>query len=226
MQKLSVLFLQGPLGPFFRKLAKTFTRAGYKTHKINFNGGDRYYSGADEVTDYTGKPEHWPSFLHEYLLEHSISAVFLLGDCRFYHRTAKPICAQLGVAFMVFEEGYLRPNTVTLEQDGVNALSTLDTSVDRIRRTNAKDIKTPLVVGNTMRQRVVYASLYYWAAYFGRKDFADYAHHRAFHPVREGYCWLRGFARKWLVKPADYRLKKLANPYTESKVLPCTFAGA
>ena len=208
MQKSSVLFLQGPLGPFFRELAGAFSRAGYYTHKINFNGGDRFYAGADKVVDYKGEPNGWLDFLQEYLMEHSIDAVFLLGDCRYYHRIAKPVCDHLGVAFMVFEEGYLRPNTITLEPHGVNALSRLDLSLERLRQTTVQPVKTPVKIGNTMLSRTVYASLYYWAARFSRKEFPHYRHHRASSPVREGYCWLRGFARKWLVKPADFMMKR------------------
>lgn len=45
MTESAVLFLQGPLGPFFKRLARTFSKAGYITHKINFNGGDRFFRG-------------------------------------------------------------------------------------------------------------------------------------------------------------------------------------
>ncbi|AMO58713.1 capsule biosynthesis protein [Endozoicomonas montiporae] len=209
VHKSSVLFLQGPLGPFFRELAGAFSRAGYCTHKINFNGGDRFYAGADKVVDYQGEPDNWLAFLQEYLMEHSIDAVFLLGDCRYYHRIAKPLCDSLGVAFMVFEEGYLRPNTITLETHGVNALSRLDLSIKTLRETIVQPTEeAPVTIGSTIFARAVYASLYYWAGYFGHGQFAHYRHHRASNPVREGYCWIRGFARKWLVKPADYRIKR------------------
>ena len=208
-ESYSVLFLQGPLGPFFRRLAQHFSAAGCDTHKINFNGGDRFYSGADHVLDYSGTPEGWPSFLQHYLLENDIKAVFLLGDCRFYHRAAKPICDQLGVAFMVFEEGYLRPDTITLESGGVNALSALDVSVERIQATEKCSVKAPVGMGATMSRRVLYAALYYWAAFFTRWRFPHYQHHRAFHPVREGACWIRGYIRKQLVKPSDRKIHKL-----------------
>jgi len=35
-----VLLLQGPQGPFFRRLAADLTEAGAVVHKVNFNGGD------------------------------------------------------------------------------------------------------------------------------------------------------------------------------------------
>src|SRR5207253_3330067 len=35
-----VLLLQGPVGPFFRRLAARLRAAGAEVHKVNFNGGD------------------------------------------------------------------------------------------------------------------------------------------------------------------------------------------
>lgn len=220
MEKKAVLFLQGPLGPFFRELARTFAAAGYVTHKISFNGGDRFYAGADHLADYSGTPENWPVFLQKYLLKHNISAVFLLGDCRYYHRTAKPVCDQLGVAFMVFEEGYLRPNTITLEPHGVNALSRLDLSRETIRDTEICSTETPQIIGLSMRSRMLHASVYYWAAFFNRWRFPHYRHHRAFNPVREGYCWIRGYFRKKKVRASDQAIQdKLTGEFSQRFVL-------
>ncbi len=209
MSNSSVLFLQGPLGPFFKALAKTFSEAGYTTHKINFNGGDHFYSGADYVVDYGNTPEQWSSFLREYLQKQKISAVFIMGDCRYYHRTAKSVCDELGVEFWVFEEGYLRPNTITLEQHGVNALSQLDLTPQTLRAFPKCKAQSPCIIGSNMRQRVIAAAAYYWAGRFARNQFEHYQHHRAFSPVREGYCWIRGAVRKQLVKLHDANIQRL-----------------
>ena len=206
MSKASVLFLQGPLGPFFRELAKVFSDAGYITHKINFNAGDRFFSGADFVIDFPGTPGAWPDFLRAYLQQHQISSVFLLGDCRLYHRLAKPVCDQLGINFMVFEEGYVRPDTITLERHGVNALSRLDFSTTAINASNFVSMKAPVAIGATMKSRAVYAALYYCAAYFSRRTFLHYIHHRTANPFGEAFSWIRGWVRKWLVKSSDKKV--------------------
>ena len=208
MYKNSVLFLQGPLGPFFCELAATFAKAGYITHKINFNGGDRFYAGADCVTNFTDTPDKWPVFLQEYLQEHNISSVFLLGDCRYYHRTAKPVCEQFGVRFMVFEEGYLRPNTFTLEPHGVNALSKMDVSQEAIQKAERCSISVAKQIGSVMYRRSLYASLYYCAAFLCRLQFPHYQHHRAFNPLSEGFNWARGAIRKYLVRTNDQQVQE------------------
>ncbi|WP_051786536.1 capsule biosynthesis protein [Endozoicomonas numazuensis] len=216
MTESAVLFLQGPLGPFFKQLARTFSKAGYTTHKINFNGGDRLFSWAHVQTQYKGKPADWAAFLKQYLIKHSIEAVFLMGDCRYYHRTAKPVCDALGVKFCVFEEGYLRPDTITLEPQGVNSLSQMALNREKLEKVTPCSAKSSQSIGGTMKRRTVYAAFYYWASCFFRDEFSEYRHHRASHPVKEGFYWLRGFARKWLFKSYDQQMQfRLDNEFDQ-----------
>nr|WP_283777796.1 capsular biosynthesis protein [Sansalvadorimonas sp. 2012CJ34-2] len=119
-----------------------------------------------------------------------------MGDCRLYHRMAKQVCESLDVRVLVFEEGYLRPDTITLEEGGVNALTGLDLSLEHLKNILPHKCQSPVSVGPTMRSRTVYASAYYWAALLGERDFPGYQHHRAFHPVVEGAKWIKGSLRK------------------------------
>src|SRR5256885_5868141 len=57
-----VLLLQGPVGPFFRRLAKLLRAAGAEVHKVNFNGGDCLFYPTDAPTR-RGHPRDWPQFL-------------------------------------------------------------------------------------------------------------------------------------------------------------------
>lgn len=201
--KRSIVFLQGPLGPFFRALAAEFSCHGYVTHKINFNGGDQWFSGADHCFDYRGTEQQWPQFLENYLKDFQIQAVFLLGDCRLYHRLARPVCDKLGVQFMVFEEGYLRPDTITLEQGGVNAFTAMDLSPAALAAASRHQRKADVTMSPTMKRRTLYASAYYWAARLRQTRFPAYQHHRAFSPVVEGAKWIRGAWRKYQYKHQD-----------------------
>ena len=203
-----VLFLQGPLGPFFQELAALFSRSGYITHRITFNGGDHFYAKGDHVVAFTEKPDDWPAYLAKYLEKYPIEAVFLLGDCRYYHRVAKPVCERLGVKFMVFEEGYLRPDTITLEAWGVNGHSRLDLSAEKLSQVTAHKCQSEVAMGGTMLARTRFAAVYYWAGWFSRRQYDHYQHHRAFNPVIEGAKWLRGFARKLSYTLPDCRVEQ------------------
>ena len=130
-----------------------------------------------------------------------------MGDCRYYHRTAKPVCEELGVRFMVFEEGYLRPDTITLEEGGVNALTSLDLSKETLSKRFPHACKSPVPMPPTMKQRTQFAFGYYMKAWKEDKDFPAYQHHRAFNPFIEGPKWIRGFIRKGLYRNRDRRLQ-------------------
>ena len=56
-----VFLLQGPVGPFFSRLAHDLELAGARVSKVNFNAGDRlfYRRGA---FSYRGAMADWPAW--------------------------------------------------------------------------------------------------------------------------------------------------------------------
>ena len=71
-----------------------------------------------------GSPD-WRGFLGAFLHERGVTDVILFGDCRPYHRVAVDLARSRGIAVHVFEEGYFRPDWITLERDGTNGHSRL-----------------------------------------------------------------------------------------------------
>ena len=118
------LFLQGPPGPLFRRLAEQMRANGFPVHRINLNGGD-WLDWHDGAVDFRGRFSEWPVFLDNFLREKGITDLLLFGDCRPYHLCAHGIAAARKVRTHVLEEGYIRPDWMTLEPEGVNARSTL-----------------------------------------------------------------------------------------------------
>jgi capsular polysaccharide export protein len=197
-----VLLLQGPFGPFFRHLARVLRCVGAASvHKVNFNGGDQlfYASGA---TNYRGTMEDWPQALSALVAEHQIDTVFLFGDCRPIHQCVRAIATLTGVQVWVFEEGYVRPDFVTLEPIGVNNHSYLPRDPDFYRRLPDCTLSSEVHVGNTFWHAAFWASLYYLAASVMRPFYRHYRHHRAL-GISEAYPWLRSMVRKW-----HYRFKE------------------
>ena len=56
-----ILLLQGPLGPFFRRLASDLEGVGAEVFKVNFNGGDWLFYPSKSI-NYRGGIEDWPEF--------------------------------------------------------------------------------------------------------------------------------------------------------------------
>jgi capsular polysaccharide export protein len=129
-----VLLLQGPMGPFFRKLERRLRTMEATTFRICFNGGDRFFANPNSCMDYSQTPAQWRTFITHFYAEKRIDAIILYGDCRFYHLVATAVARQKGIRVFVFEEGYVRPNYVTLEENGVNAHSALPRDADFYRQ--------------------------------------------------------------------------------------------
>lgn len=186
--------LQGPLGPFFADLSDALRSEGVYTHRVCFNKGDRHFAKADHISCYTKAPDEWPFWLERYLVRNRINAVCCYGDCRFYHRAAKPVCDKLGIRFFAFEEGYVRPGYVTLEEGGNNANSGFPA---RFRAgLHAGQPSPPAKIGNAFRFQFWFATLYYIVKDWRFWGFGRYRHHRHGNWFTEMMAWLLAGARK------------------------------
>ena len=123
-----VLFLQGPVGPFFWNLAKDLRHHGADVFKFNFNAGDWLFFPRSAQA-FKGKFSEWPAVLEAFIAQQRIDVILLFGDCRPIHTCVRGIAQELGCALGVFEEGYLRPNHVTFEPVGVNGNSEFSQSL-------------------------------------------------------------------------------------------------
>lgn len=218
-EQRTVLLLQGLSGPLFQKLGEGLIRAGHRVHKINFNGGDRIYWRLPGGVDYRGNQEQWPGFLSAFITEHGITDVMLFGDCRSYHIAATSVCRALNVRVYVFEEGYVRPDWVTMEEGGVNGHSQLPKNPQWYRETAAAlpPIPPHQRVLSSFRRRAVEGIIYNAADLLTRWYYPNWHNHRPWHPLVEAMGW----SRKLLTKKKREaqatvllnRLEVLTEPY-------------
>lgn len=189
-----VLLLQGPLGPFFARLADDLRNAGAFVLKVNFNGGDWFFAPRRAV-NFRQPAACWPDFLERLIDDHSIDTILLFGDCRSLHRAAHEIAQQRGIEVGVFEEGYVRPNYVTLERFGVNGHSLIPRQAIFYLNGHVPAVEDEVPVGNAYWHSALWAVLYYAAAILGRPWFPHYRHHRPL-GVAEAGRWIRSYWRK------------------------------
>lgn len=210
---MAVLFLQGPMGPFFRKLIVRLREQGTKAYKINFNGGDEWYSRGVEAVPFSGLESEWPDYLRQFIAGNDVRSICVYGDCRRYHRAAKIVADDLGIGFYAFEEGYIRPNHLTFERNGVNGYSEI--AIDGLPRWQDKEIESENIMGGTLANRARYCATYYNIAYLKRSKFPHYQHHRSFSPVYEAYAWLRALRRHYVYRITESGVqKKLVEDYS------------
>ncbi len=190
-----VLLLQGPLGPFFSRLARDLRAVGADVQKINFNGGDQVFN-PDGIA-YTGTLDAWPAWLQGHLAVSRIDVVALFGDRRPVHDFVAELCNKLGVDCYVFEEGYFRPAYITCELGGVNARSTIPRDpafyLARAEPEPTLEVQPPAHAYWCM---VLWTCVYYCFSAMLRPRYRYYRHHR---PLRLTECllWARGGFRKW-----------------------------
>lgn len=185
------LFLQGPPGPFFRELGAALAEHGCGVHRINLSGGDRYdwHEGA---TNYRGRTRNWPMFLDRYLRAHGITDLVLFGDCRPMHQAALRMAQLRGVHIHVYEEGYIRPDWMTLERDGVNGHSPMERDPAAILA-EARSLPPipqlpPITAEFKRRARDSY--WHYHHVVTGRLLFPFYRTHRQGSIILDGIGWL------------------------------------
>ncbi|MEA3229241.1 MAG: hypothetical protein U9P38_09245, partial [Campylobacterota bacterium] len=61
----NILFLQGPMGSFFKKLDNLFQKNGAITYKLGFNAGDSFFSNHYNYIPYRDKKENYEGFIKE-----------------------------------------------------------------------------------------------------------------------------------------------------------------
>ncbi len=127
------LFLQGPISPFFAEVAAGLRRLGHDTRRINLCLGDRLFWRGPGATDFTGRPDAWPGFLGAFLDRERITDLILIGEQRPYHKAAIALARARGIAVIVTDFGYLRPDWVVLERDGMGPESRFPRDPEAIR---------------------------------------------------------------------------------------------
>jgi capsular polysaccharide export protein len=207
------LFLHGPPGPFFRELGAELRRRGASVHRINLSGGDRR-DWPDGASDYRGLMRNWPLHFDRYVQDHGITDIVLFGDCRPAHMRATRLAKLRGIHIHVFEEGYIRPDWMTLERDGVNGYSSFDRDPQAVLTAAAKLPPIPdlpsITASFSRRARDSY--WHYHSVVTGRLllRYPFYVTHRQGSIIAEGIGWVRRFAlRSRRARQAEETLKKV-----------------
>ncbi len=202
-----ILLLQGPMGPFFRRLSRDLEQIGAKVFKINFNGGDWLFYPRRSMS-FRGKPAEWPAFLENRLTALNIDVVLLFGDCRPVHHAVRTLAACHSIEVGVFEEGYIRPDFITLERTGTNGYSSLSRSPEYYRKTPVPEMPVERPVGNSFRHLVLWTIMYCLASASLRPFFPHYYHHKPF-GLKESLPWIRSALRKFLYQAKEKGIEEM-----------------
>ena len=206
-----VLLVTLPFGRFGRQLVQAFRAAGAEVRHMVFNTGDLLSRRGPGGIRHQEGAEAWPRRLAE--LAPAFTDIIVFGESGPYNEAVLALRDRGGPRVWVLENGYFRPDWITLERGGANAASALP----RDRSGYAAEWPEPpppKPVGPTIRCLAVNISLYYFVELYGRWLFPRHKPAFAAPPWRQavGHTW-RYFRGLLTRKPDDQAVITDARPY-------------
>lgn len=189
LKQQHILLIQGKMGSFFSRFSSFLQGQGKIVSKINLNAGDAFfYRHSERVYNFKKSLAEFEVFLPQLIEKEYIDAVVCFGDCRPHHAVASQVCRQLDIKFFVFEEGYLRPDYITLQEGGINGYSQLDmTQISQLPKAN----DTPQFTNNSFAKLCWSAIIYYIIVMLYRKYYPHYQHYRGMTAWQEALTWVK-----------------------------------
>jgi capsular polysaccharide export protein len=215
----SILFLQGPSSPFWSELARAFEAAGHATHRIHCNMGDFVFWRRFVGTHYRGRIANFGAFLESYIVKRGITDILYYGDRLPYHAIANKIAQARGINAIAVENGYLRPDWITLERGGMGIFSHFPNDPAAIRAIAAAVPAPDLAVRHRygFEAEMVWEYTYHFFALFYRPLYPFHDAGKYNNPFRELWSGLpHYFTRKPREAAASARIEQLAigaDPY-------------
>lgn len=199
-----ILLLQGPVGPFFKRLQDYLQANGHSVWRVCFNPADSLFSSAKNRVTYRGGLDDWPSWFADFLDAMQIDCIVLFGAGRPVHAVARQVAARNGVQVIALEEGYLRPGYVTVEEGGNNDTSPLAGRLPGRGFDLFPTIRQSPRNYASFRAMGVYATIYYGLRTISTVGRQRQLFHRNFTPAKELGCWIRNGYRRLAGRTRNY----------------------
>ncbi|MEM9371264.1 MAG: capsular biosynthesis protein, partial [Pseudomonadota bacterium] len=125
--------LQGPASPFWAELGEGLRSAGWQVHKVHLCLPDQLFWRGDGVA-YRGQFKDWEAWLTRLIESEKPSDILYYADRLPYHVIAARVAECFGIRVWCFENGYLRPDWVTMEPVGMSRFSRFPKSPARLQQ--------------------------------------------------------------------------------------------
>ena len=121
---------------FFKRVGENLVARNCRVSRINFCLGDWIFWGGKNSYQFRGRISEWNDYIEHFLDANKVTDIVLVGEQRRYHDSAIKAAKERGVRVVVTDFGYLRPDWIAIEQDGMNGSSLLPRDIDRIHAIN------------------------------------------------------------------------------------------
>jgi capsular polysaccharide export protein len=169
------LFVSAPFGPFAQEVAEQLEAQGARCSRVILNAGDWLDWRRGGRFTYAGRREGWPVWLRRLIGREAVTDMVTYGDSSAYAVAAIGQARDLGLPVHVLEQGYFRPDWITLERDGVNANSRLPRDPTwHLAQAHRAPEPADEVVGRAMPSAVMWIIRYHVAVYLGAPMFPSF----------------------------------------------------
>ena len=206
-----VLLVTLPFGRFGRDLVRAFRDAGAEVRHMVFNTGDLLSRRGPGGIRHQECASEWPRRLAA--LAPAFTDILIFGESGPYNEAVLALAKDGGPRVWVLENGYFRPDWITLERGGANAGSPLPRDADGYA-SEWPEPEPPRPVGPATRSLAFNISLYYFVELYGRWLFPLHKPAFAAPPWRQavGHTWR--YSRGLLTRqPDDGKVIEAAEPY-------------
>ena len=105
---------------------------GYEITRVNLCFGDWLFWHDQQCCNYRGTYEEWEKFISNLYEEKGITDIILVDEQRKYHKEAIAIALEENIRVIVTDFGYLRPDWIAVEYNGLNGSSLFPRDLETI----------------------------------------------------------------------------------------------
>ncbi|MNS51157.1 Capsule polysaccharide biosynthesis protein [compost metagenome] len=176
------LIVTAPFGGFGRFLAQAVAARGGETVRMIFNAGDLLTWRREGALAFRDDVRRWPARVRE--LANEFTDIIVFGEGGPYNQGVLAQADSLNARVWVLENGYFRPDWITLERNGVNGSSRLPRTAEGYAGpVPALPLTRP--VGKILPHHVFNISLYHAVGSLGWAAFPRYRHPYTVSPWRQ-----------------------------------------
>jgi capsular polysaccharide export protein len=200
-----VLMLQGPMSPFFAYLRDELVDRGARVVKVQVCPADVVFWRRPSAIAFREPWSRFEAFLSALIARERVTDLVLWGDERELHRRAIDVCLAAGIRVHAMELGYLRPDWLTVEPDGLASSSRFPREPDAIRAL-ASGLAQPstdrLARGSFLTEAVYDVVFNLSNVVLAPLTYRHYRRHAIRHPLAEYAGWIAKWALR-LLRPGD-----------------------
>ena len=143
--------------------------------------------------NYRGRFKNWKSYITAFAKAKNVTDIIYYADRFPYHIVAAEVGRDLGIATFVIENGYLRPDWITLEREGMSAYSHFPADPNSIYKISC-NVKEPDLItrfAHGFFEETFNEVFFNLLAYFFRLFFPFYRSDKYYNPVIDYLSGLR-----------------------------------